>query len=93
MSLGVYPDVTLKDAREQRDKLRRMVAQKVDPGLQRQIEKIAQANTLQAVAEEWFRLQEKKLCAATLQKARRMMDAFIYPRLGSRPPRANVKGG
>jgi integrase len=85
MSLGVYPDVTLKDARERRDQLRRTVAQKVDPALQRQAEKIAQANTLRAVAEEWFRLQEKKLCAGTLQKARRMMDASIYPRLGPRP--------
>ena len=39
LSLGVYPDVDLKTARERRDEARRQVANKVDPSQKRKAEK------------------------------------------------------
>lgn len=84
LSLGVYPDVTLKRAREKRDEARALVADGQDPSELRKAEKAARGNTLEAVAHEWLELQAGKLAAVTLVKARWLL-AFLYRDLGSRP--------
>src|ERR1700730_3786430 len=61
ISLGVYPDVPLKLARERREGARRLVADGIDPSAKRQAEKTARGNTFEAVAREWITLQEEKL--------------------------------
>ncbi|HEX9263190.1 MAG TPA: Arm DNA-binding domain-containing protein, partial [Candidatus Binatia bacterium] len=43
LSFGVYPDVTLKMAREERDTVRQQLGAGIDPGEARKAEKIAQA--------------------------------------------------
>ena len=53
LSLGVYPTVTLKMARERRDDARRLLAQGVDLSMKRQSERAALADTFEAVALEW----------------------------------------
>src|SRR5438445_13894224 len=45
LSLGVYPDVGLKDARERRDAARKLVADGVDPSENRKAQKSARAET------------------------------------------------
>jgi hypothetical protein len=54
ISLGVYPDVGLAEARERRELVRKQVAACLDPGEQRRAEKVAHVerteNTLAAVA-------------------------------------------
>jgi len=85
LSLGVYPEVSLKDARERRDEARRQLARNVDPSARRQQSKQASAETFQAIAEEWLRIQGSKLAEVTLAKARWMLTEFVFPRLGSRP--------
>jgi integrase len=85
ISLGVYPTVTLKDARDRRDDARRLVSKGTDPSAQRQTVKVSQTETFEKVAEEWLALQSKKLTATTLSKARWMLQTFVFPRLGARP--------
>jgi hypothetical protein len=51
LSLGAYPDVPLKRAREKRDDARKLVADGVDPSARRQAERSAAANTFVAVGE------------------------------------------
>ena len=41
LSLGVYPDVSLKDARERRDENRKLLANEIDPGEFRKSKKAA----------------------------------------------------
>ena len=41
LSLGVYPDVGLKDARERRDDARRLLANGIDPAVNRKVQKAA----------------------------------------------------
>ncbi len=41
ISLGIYPDVKLKDAREQRDENRKLLSRGVDPSVHRQNMKAA----------------------------------------------------
>ena len=52
LSLGVYPDVPVKLARERRDAARKQVAAHIDPSVPRHAEKSARSNTFSAVAEE-----------------------------------------
>lgn len=49
LSLGIYPDVRLKAARERPDEARRLVAAGADPSVKRQVEKNARANRFAAV--------------------------------------------
>jgi hypothetical protein len=42
LSLGVYPDVTLADARQGRDDARRLLAKGIDPSKRKKEKKIAQ---------------------------------------------------
>jgi hypothetical protein len=53
LSLGTYPAVSLKDARERRDELKRQLARGIDPSVVRKAGKVAQANTFELLAEEW----------------------------------------
>jgi integrase len=93
LSLGVYPDVSLKLARERRDEARRLLATGVDPCAKRQAEKLSRADTFEAIAREWLALQAKPdarnkrpaLAAATLDKAVWMFEKLMFPYLGARP--------
>jgi hypothetical protein len=42
LSLGVYPDISLREARNRRDEARKLVAHFIDPGLQRQAPLVGQ---------------------------------------------------
>ena len=58
LSLGVFPDVSLKDARDRRDAARKLLGDGVDPSENRKAQKSAQAeraaNSFEVVAREWF---------------------------------------
>jgi hypothetical protein len=82
ISFGVYPDVSLGPARKRREEARTLLAEGGDPSEKKKAEKVAGSNSFRAIAEEWFGLQEGKLATITLSKARRMLESFIYPRLG-----------
>lgn len=58
VSLGVYPDVSLRDACDRRDAARKLLADGVDPSENRKAQKAGRAdrtaNSFEAVAREWF---------------------------------------
>jgi hypothetical protein len=85
LSLGVYPHVSLQQARSQRDEAKKAIANGVDPSAKRQAEKSATANTFEAVAREWLTLQEGKLAPATYAKAVWTLETLVFPYIGSRP--------
>ncbi len=85
LSLGVYPAVALKQARERRDEYRRLIADGIDPAVQRKITEQASADSFEAVAREW---QAKRSHAWTPQHAERVLRRFqndVFPWIGSRP--------
>ncbi|MEX2525145.1 MAG: integrase arm-type DNA-binding domain-containing protein [Gammaproteobacteria bacterium] len=85
ISLGVYPEVSLKKARQRRDEARQMVADGIDPSMQRQAQKGTQANTFEAVGNEWLGMQKGKLAPATYNKAKWMLETLLYPYIGKYP--------
>ncbi|HEY8053218.1 MAG TPA: Arm DNA-binding domain-containing protein [Steroidobacteraceae bacterium] len=61
ISLGAYPDVPLKRAREKRDEARRRVADEIDPSADRKAKRAAMQVSFEGVAQEWLELQSKSL--------------------------------
>jgi integrase len=92
MSLGVYPDVSLADAREKREEARRKVAAGVDPAEVRKAAAIALVesteNTFEAIAREWFGLFSKQWVGAHADKIIRRLELNVFPWIGTRPVKA-----
>lgn len=88
ISLGVYPEVGIKEARERCDQVRKQVSAGVDPGAKRKAEKAVllenTQNTFKAVAEEWIRLTSSKWSDANRYKITRLFERDIFPWLGDR---------
>ena len=85
ISLGAYPDVTLKRAREKRDAARRLIADGIDPSVQRKAERAALAQSFEGVAKEWLELQTKSLAPETISILTARLDSGLYPYIGGRP--------
>jgi hypothetical protein len=91
ISLGVYPDVGLKRARDRRDEMRKLVADGVDPSAARKHEKLmaldAAENTFEAVAREWLEKHSPNWEASYSMKLLVRLEANVFPWLGHRPIR------
>lgn len=89
LSLGAFPDVSLRKARDKRDEARTLLADGIDPGSQRKAVKAAgeerAANSFAAVAEEWLGKQSARMAPATLEKARWTFNDLLFPWIGTRP--------
>ncbi len=89
LALGVYPDVTLKEARGKRDEARKFIANGVDPGQVRKVAKaikeVQAANSFETVAREWFQKQSSKWSASHSGKIIRRLELYIFPWIGSLP--------
>ncbi|MHC1479429.1 tyrosine-type recombinase/integrase [Frateuria aurantia] len=89
LALGVYPEVSLAEARKRRDEARRVIREGGDPSADRRSRKAATleagANTFQAVGDEWLAKQLPKMSVATHEKASKMLQTMLYPGLGKRP--------
>ena len=83
LSMGVYPTVSLREARQRKDAARELLARKIDPSQERAATRAAQAVTFRAVATEW--LEKQSWAAKTRQKAEWTFRDLIFPDLGDRP--------
>ena len=85
LALGVYPDVSLKDARSARDDARKLVATGTDPMALRNAKKQADAMTFQAVAEKWFTHWRPGRTENHAADVWRRLEMDILPVLGNVP--------
>jgi integrase len=85
ISLGTYPEITLKKARERRDESRRLIADGVDPSAKRQATKAAQSDSFEAIAREYFEVKRKALADSTFQKRVKRFEDYLFPFLGKKP--------
>jgi integrase len=91
LSLGVYPDVGLKQARERRDEARKLVANGVDPSAERQAAKVAliaaeqrERDSFEAVAREWFQKFSPNWVPAHAETVIHRLEADLFPWIGNR---------
>jgi Arm DNA-binding domain len=73
LTLGAYPEVSLKRAREKRDDARQHLSDGVDPTLKRHAEAASATYTFRAVADEWLLTKKHALTAATWARDRRQI--------------------
>ncbi|MBY0485450.1 integrase arm-type DNA-binding domain-containing protein [Nitrosomonas sp.] len=88
LAIGVYPAVSLVNARKKRDEARELLAKDIDPSLtkaiNKQIVRTAAENTFKAVALEWHAKTSKTWAETTAENIKRYLEKDIFPWLGSR---------
>ncbi len=89
LSLGVYPDVSLRDARERRDEARKLLANEIDPGENRKAKKAAKVeraeNSFEVVAREWFAKHSTNWSVNHADRIIRRLERDIFPWIGGKP--------
>jgi integrase len=89
IALGVYPDVSLKDARDRRDEARKLLANGIDPSENRKAQKAAHAgqaaNSLEVIAREWFAKYSAIWAVSHSTRLIRLFERDIFPWIGQRP--------
>jgi integrase len=89
LALGVYPDVSLGEARECRAQARKTLAAGNDPSnLKKEAKRLAVLkgeNTFEAIAREWHANRGYKWIPRYAGFILRRLEADIFPQLGSRP--------
>ena len=89
ISLGIYPDVKLAYARQQKEQARELLAKGIDPSEQRKIEKLKQTegnqNTFEAVAKAWFDSRKIKWSQVYQVKVLFVLEKKLYPWIGKLP--------
>ncbi len=80
---------SLAEAREERDRLKKMIKSGIDPIEEKRARKrnaeIKANNTFKSVAMEWLEKQSQKWQPKTTDKIRRYLENDLFPELGNRP--------
>ncbi len=89
LSMGVYPQVTLKEARAERERMGALLAQGIDPSTERKEAKIKQAfaieNDFRSVARAWWELWRVKYSKAHADKIWVRIDRDVNSIIGNYP--------
>ncbi len=89
LSLGAYPEVSLANAREQREEARKHLAKDIDPGVLknslRRSKKQAAENSFEAIAREWHAKFSSKWTKEHGERILIRLEQNIFPWIGRRP--------
>jgi integrase len=89
LAIGVYPDVTIAEARKKRDEARELLKDGLDPSQQKQIDKLTSkakaGNSFETVAKEWHAKYSRTVEAGTAARNLRILELNVFPWLGDRP--------
>lgn len=89
LALGVYPAVTLAQARRRRDDAKAQLADGVDPSVSKREEKLARKmvaeNTFEKVAMQWLHATAADRKEITQQKVQTWLEKDIFPSIGKLP--------
>ncbi len=89
LALGVYPEISLKDARRKRDEARRLLDAGTDPAEARRVEKIARkvaaTTSFESVAREWHEKKRHEWVDTYAAKVLASLEQDLFPSLGRRP--------
>lgn len=88
LAIGVYPAITLVEARKKKDEAKDQLANDIDPAITKSIRKHvirhAAENTFKAVALEWHAKNTKTWAESTSNNIKRYLEKDIFPWLGNR---------
>jgi hypothetical protein len=86
LALGVYPEISLKEARLRRDEARKLLSTRVDPLQQRKEEKLLQTEqsgeTFEKVGREWYGKQAEVWSPDHAKRVLSRLERDIFPFVG-----------
>lgn len=90
LALGVYPAVSLAEARKERDKARKRLGAGIDPSAHKRAQKAVRItnaeNTVEVVAREWYETIHRHQVVPDHAKGNLgRLELHVFPFLGSRP--------
>ena len=89
LSLGVYPDVSLKEARSRCEDARRLLSREIDPSEHRRGLKAAKvqqaANSFESVAREWFTKHAPSWAHSHSSRIINRLERDVFPWVGGKP--------
>ncbi|HDX8936077.1 TPA: integrase arm-type DNA-binding domain-containing protein, partial [Klebsiella michiganensis] len=89
LALGIYPEISLSEARQRRDEAKRQVANAIDPSEQKKVEKQARKatveNTFKAIALEWHEYKRPNWSKGYAEDIMEAFENDIFPDIGKRP--------
>jgi len=87
-TIGTYPETSLKDARNERDKAKALLAKGIDPKQQAKATKAAlklnAVNTFEALAMEWFTTISPKWSRTHTERTINLLKNHLFPWIGAR---------
>lgn len=89
LALGVYPEVSLAQARQRRDQARKLLAEGTDPSVAKRADKVARKlaadNTFEAVAQAWLAKTKALRAESTDAKVQGWLKNDVLPAIGRLP--------
>ncbi|ENH1266019.1 tyrosine-type recombinase/integrase [Salmonella enterica] len=89
LAIGVYPEVTLADARTRRDEAKRGIAGGIDPNEAKREEKLTREsqikNTFQEIACEWHASKVRKWSEGYASDIMEAFNKDVFPYIGKKP--------
>lgn len=78
LAIGVYPEISLKQAREKRDLAKRQIAEGIDPMTAKKTE----SNLFTDIALKWFKSKQHAIEEQTHIKKLRRFELHVFPIIG-----------
>lgn len=89
ISLGTYPETSLKSARDKRDEARRLLAEGINPSEQRKAKKASTrnnaANSFESISREWLATHMSNKAESHKSKVQRRLEIHLFPWIGNKP--------
>lgn len=84
LALGVYPTVTLADARKRREMAKKLVSDGIDPAEKKKEGKIEQSGstTFESVARDWHASCSKKWSSSHSERVLKSLADNLFPSIG-----------
>jgi integrase len=89
LSLGVYPETSLKEARARCDEARKLLSDGIDPSQQRKVDRLVRAerseDTFEKIGREWYAKQSEVWVPEHAARILSRLERDVFPFLGARP--------
>jgi integrase len=89
LGLGSYPEVSLAQARKKREEARSLVAQGIDPKVQKKQQELEEQtqleNTFESLSVRWLNKKKAETLESTYLKRKSMLNKYLAPHLASYP--------
>ena len=89
LAIGLFPEISLKQARQRHQAAREMLASGIDPNQDKRDRKHAvleaAGNTFGAIAADWSEVKLSAMSSATIKRNGQILRDYLIPAIGHRP--------